>query len=434
MRNIIVLLAITTFLYGEPVITIYNEGIAVVNETRKVWVPADTGWIKIPNVPEKIDASSVRIEIPDVNILEENYDYDLVSVDRLLEKMKGKVIDLVLKSGTVLSGKLIHFDDSSVYLQQQSRLTVIRRDHIVQVNFNSQPADLVTEPILKVRTVSQVEGEKDAKITYLTGGMRWEAEYVGILRGDSLDFSGWVSIDNRSGATFENAKVKLIAGKIKRVGQREVYRGMMKATAAPEAAPPVSVGKSFEYHVYTLNFLTTLRNNERKQVNFLKDTRVKYEKVFQYEGRGEDVQIILKFKNSRTTGPGVPLPEGIVRIFKESEDGSKEFLGEDRIKHTPVDKEVNLNIGVAFDIKAKRTILKRFKLSEKEKEEDIKVVVSNFKDTPVTVHVVDHFYGFWEVVQSTHPPKLKDAYTVEFVVDVKPHDKTELVYRVRQTW
>ncbi len=433
MRKIAALAMLFTFLYGETMISIYNEGVAVVNETRKLWIPADTGWVKIPNIPEKIDASSVRIEIPGVNILEENYNYDLASVDKLLEKMKENVVDLVLKSGTVLSGKLVHFDPGSIYLQQQSRLTVIRRDQVVQVNFNSQP-DLTTEPVLMIRTVSQAEGEKDTRLTYLTNGLNWEAEYVGILKGDSMDFSGWVSIDNRSGASFENARIRLVAGKIKRVGQREVYRGAMKTAAAPEAAPPVTVGKSFEYHVYALDFLTTLKNNEKKQVNFLKDTRVKYEKIFQYEGRGEDVQIILKFKNSSKTGPGVPLPEGVVRIFKELSDGSKEFLGEDRISHIPVEKEVNLNVGVAFDIKAKRTILKRFKLSEKEREEDIKVVVTNFKDKPVTVHVVDHFYGFWEIVQSTHPPKLKDAYTVEFVVDVKPHDKTELVYRVRQTW
>ncbi len=433
MKKAFILSMLITFLYGETVITVYNEGVAVVNDTKKLWIPADTGWVKITGVPEKIDASSVKIEIPDVKILEENYDYDLASMGKLLEKMRGRVIDLVMKSGTVLSGKLVHFDQSSIYLQQQSRLSVIRRDQIVQVNFESVP-ELATEPVLMLRTVSSSEGEKEARITYLTEGLSWNAEYIGILKGDSMDFSGWVSIDNRSGESFEDARIRLIAGKIKRAGRKEVYRGAVKATAAPEAAPPVTAGRTFEYHVYSLNFLTTLKNNEKKQVNFLKDTRVKFEKVFQYDGRGEDVQIILKFKNSSQTGPGVPLPEGTVRIFKELDDGSKEFLGEDKIPHTPVEKEVNLNVGVAFDIKAKRTVLKRFKLSEREREEDIKVVVTNFKDKPVTVHVVDHFYGFWEIVQSTHPPKLKDAYTVEFVVDVGPHDKTELVYRVRQTW
>ncbi len=427
----------TSLLFGGVRLTIYNQGIGLVNETRTIHVLPDTSILEIKGVAQKIDPTSVRVEIPGTKILEENYEYDLATIDKLLGKLKGKTIDVILKGGTVLTGTLIYYDPSMIILKQQERTTIIRHDNVVQINMDNLPSDVLTTPTIVLKTVSQDSGTRQMKLSYLTEGLNWAAEYIGIIKGDSLDFSAWISIDNQSGTNFNDAKIMLVAGKIHRVGgKRQVYGPAMKIAGAPETAggPPVTPGKMFEYHTYSIDFPTTLKNNEKKQINFISDKKVKFEKIYQFDGRGENVKVILKFKNSKIHGLGVALPEGKVKIFKVGASGAKEFLGEDRISHTPVKGEVNLYVGDAFDIKAKRTILKRYKLSEREQEEDIKVVINNFKDKDVTVHVIDHFYGFWEIVQSTHPPQLKDAYTVEFVVPVKAHDKTELVYRVRQTW
>ncbi len=438
MRRILLAsVMLSSFVFGGVNLTIYSEGLGLINETRTVFVPSDTGVVDITGVAEKIDPTSVRIDIPGVTVLEENYVYDVASLNSLLQKMKGKVIDVVLKGGTVLSGTLLNYDTGAIILAQEGRISVIKRSNVVQVNLSSLPKGLVTEPTLELRTASPDSGHKNLRLSYLTGGLNWQAEYVGVMEGDSLSFNAWISIDNQSGADYRDVKIKLVAGKIRKiqqVPQQPLYQPI-KAAAVPEKnAPPVTSGKLFEYHTYTLNFLTTLKNNEKKQVNFISGKKVKYEKIYQYDGRGENVKVILKFKNDKTQGLGVALPEGIVKIFKVDKDGTKEFIGEDKINHTPAGGEVNLYVGDAFDIKAKRTILKRYKLSEREQEQDIKVVINNFKDKDVTVHVIDHFYGFWEIVQSTHAPKLKDAYTVEFVVPVKAHNKAELVYRVRQTW
>ncbi len=427
----------TSVLFGGVKLTIYNQGIGLVNETRMVHVLPDTSILEIKGVAQKIDPTSVRIEIPNTKILEENYEYDLATVDKLLSKLRGKSIDVILKGGTVLTGELIYSDPSILILKQQERAILIKHNNILQINMNSLPSDILTIPTIVLKTVSQDSGTKEMKLSYLTDGLNWTAEYIGIINGDSLNFSAWISIDNQSGADFNNAKVMLVAGQIHRVtSKRQVYGPAMKMAGMPEnvGGPPVTSGKMFEYHTYTIDFPTTLKNNEKKQINFISDKKVKFEKIYQFDGHGENVKVILKFKNSKTQGLGIALPEGRVKVFKVGANGAKEFLGEDKISHTPVKSDVNLYIGDAFDIKAKRTILKRYKLSEREQEEDIKVVINNFKDKDVTVHVIDHFYGFWEIVQSTHPPQLKDAYTVEFVVPVKAHDKTELVYRVRQTW
>lgn len=427
----------TSVLFSGVKLTIYNQGIGLVSETRMVHVLQDTSILEVKGVAQKIDPTSVRVDIQGTQILEENYEYDLTTVDKLLGKLKGKTIDVILKGGTVLTGDLIYSDQSMLILRQQERATMIRRDNIVQINMNTLPSDILTTPTILLKTVSQDSEIKEMKLSYLTDGLSWTAEYIGIIKGDSLDFSAWISIDNQSGTDFNDVKIMLVAGQIHRVsGKRQIYGPGVKMAGVPEAAegPPVTSGKMFEYHTYTINFPTSLKNNEKKQINFLSDRMVKFEKIYQFDGRGENVKVILKFKNSKIHGLGIALPEGKVKIFKVGANGAIEFLGEDKISHTPVKSDVNLYVGDAFDIKAKRTILKRYKLSEREQEMDIKVVINNYKDKDVTVHVIDHFYGFWEIVQSTHPPQLKDAYTVEFVVPVKAHNKSELVYRVRQTW
>jgi hypothetical protein len=304
-------------------------------------------------------------------------------------------------------------------------------------------------------------GSQDTEVTYLTDGLNWHAEYVTSLtpEGDSMDLKAWVTIDNRSGATYREAKLKLIAGDVRRVRPRADYaRGAVveeKAMAAP--APQFSEEAFFEYHRYTLQRPATVKDNQTKQIELASAADVPVDKFFVYDGAqmgrfyygsqpytqaqygpssNRKVFVMLEFLNSKASGLGIPLPKGTVRVYQSDEAGGTDFVGEDAIDHTPKDERVRLYIGNAFDIVGERKQTDFRKISRRVIEEGFEISLRNHKGEDVEVRVVEHLYRWsnWKVLVASHDYYKMDSRTIEFRVRVPANDEVKGTYEVRYSW
>jgi hypothetical protein len=268
--------------------------------------------------------------------------------------------------------------------------------------------------------------------------MDWHAEYVAVVEesGSSLELQGWASVENRSGATYENARLKLIAGTIHRAPQQQgpmPYDGGIRAMAKMESAGQLEQRGFFEYHLYELPQRATLANNEVKQVGLLHAKGVKSVRKFTYDGAVDQdhVQVRMEFMNDAASGLGMPLPEGIIRAFQRDTDGSLELVGEDRIQHTPKGQTVRVTVGSAFDIVAERKQTDVRQISGKVNESSYEITLTNHRKDAVDVTVIEHAYGDWEIARSSVPHKKKDSQTFEFTVRCDPEKPVTVAYTVR---
>ncbi len=269
----------------------------------------------------------------------------------------------------------------------------------------------------------------------MTGGMDWHAEYVAVINeaGTSLDLQGWASVENRSGATYDDAKIKLVAGSIHRAPppmrpMPEFSRGM-----AAESMVKMEERGFFEYHLYEVPLKATLSNNEVKQLGLLQADGIKSAKKFTYDGQRDPKQVMVtvEFENAAASGLGMPLPAGVVRVFQRDKDESLELAGEDRIEHTPKNETVRVSVGGAFDIGAERKQMDMKQVTPRLVETSYEITLRNHKAEAVEVTVVEHAYGDWEIVESSAPAKKKDATTFEFVARCVPEKPFVLTYRLR---
>lgn len=438
--TVLVLILMMSIASAEIYVTVYNSDLGVVRETRQLDFKKGMSRVSIIDVPTRIDPTSVGFEIPDkskaVSILEQNYAYDLVSPEKIYAKYIDHDIDIFNKDGQLFSGTLLSFNNGSLVLRDKSdKIQVIRMNEVVNVNFPELPDGLITRPTLFWLYNSSFDGQTDAYISYQTHGMRWTAEYVGILSDDetSLGINGWASINNNSGATFKDAVLKLIAGDIHRAPAPRGGRMEMLAKATPMADDTFVEKEFFEYHLYTLPRPATLANNEIKQLSLFDPSPVGVKKEFHYypDQYGNDVRVMLKFKNSKDDGLGIPLPAGRVRVFKADTDESMILLGEDRVDHTPKDEEVKLTIGNAFDIRAEINIVDQTRLSNKIEEQDLEITLRNHKNEDVEINVEKRLYGYWEIIESSMEYEKKSTNEIKFLASVAANDTTVIKFKVR---
>jgi len=326
--------------------------------------------------------------------------------------------------------------------------------------------DTILKPTLTWLIETDKAGSLEAELGYVTGGMRWEASYnlVAPQEGDRLDIVGWVTMDNQSGKTFENARIKLMAGDVSKLRPEEMdYRFGPQVGGAIRgaAAPPVTEKAFEEYHLYTLTRRTTLHDRETKQVEFLRADDVDFDRFYVYDGAKIDperyrgwgieqirqeasygtecnpkVWVMCEFKNSKDNELGMPLPAGRTRFYRRDEDGQLEFTGENVIDHTPKDETVRVYMGNAFDLvgERKRTEF-RCEYSERWVDEAFEIKLRNHKKEPVEIRVVEHLYRWhtWEMVENSDPfEKLERL--IEFRVQVKPDEEKVVTYKVHYTW
>jgi hypothetical protein len=424
-------------------LTVYNNDLGLVKDVRRRTLARGASELSFADVAEQIDPTSVHLRATGgkggFDVLEQNYRFDLASADAILNRYLGREIEVVDKQGELYSGTLLSQDGGHLVIRKtgdDGGLAIIRREEVVRMQFPELPQGLVVRPTL-VWSLQSDGGEHNLELEYLTGGISWHAEYVGVVapKGDKLQLSAWVSIDNRSGTTYPNAKLKLVAGDVHRVQETpKVARGgrapeMMAMDTGFQEKP------FFEYHLYTLGRPATVADNEIKQISLFEPAEAHAVRGYEYDGamRPDDVQVILKVKNSEKEGLGMPLPAGKVRVYQEDDDGSLEFVGEDRVDHTPRDEEVRLVLGNAFDIAAERNVMQHERISTNVYEETVEVKIRNHKKEAVTVTVIEHLYGFWEIRESTHGYRRKDARTAEFDVKAAPDQEILLRYKVRVT-
>jgi len=426
----------------EIALTVYNQNLGLVREIREMTLEKGANRVEFVDVASGIDPTSVHfraLTAPDaVSILEQNYEYDLIGSTKLMGKYLGRRIGVFAKEQRVHEGRLLSFAQGDIVLEPDGGgIEIVKPDVVEYVQFPSLPEGLVTRPTLVWLLESEKAGRHRVEVSYLTSGIDWHAEYVAVSRKEDTELllAGWVSIDNRSGATYEDAKVKLVAGDIHRVYPvRPVpeARGYELAMAK-RSAPQFEEKAFFEYHLYTLGRRTLVKDNQIKQISLFPGTKVRTKKVYGYDGarQGDEVKVKLTFRNSASDGLGMPLPEGIVRLYKEDEDGAPEFVGEDRIEHTPRDEKVEVTAGNAFDLVGERKVTEHRRIGDKVYEETVEIELRNHKESPVEIMVTEHMRGTWEILKKSHDFEKKDAYTAEFKVPVEKDGETKIRYTVR---
>jgi len=422
-------------------VTVYNQNLALVREVRELNFRKGVNEVKFTDVAAQIDPTSVHFkarQTPEqVAILEQNYQYDLVSSEKLLQKYIDQNIEVQTKQGEIYSGQLLSYDGSGLTLmQKEGDIKIVSRAEVRDISFPSLPEGLITRPTLLWLLDSDFQGKQKAEVSYLTGGMNWHAEYVAVVdqKDQNLELAGWVSIENNSGATYPQAKLKLIAGDVHRV--EEEFRRMAvdgMAREAKIAAPGFEEKAFFEYHLYTLSRPATIKDREIKQISLFPNTTVRVQKKFVYDGAyyAGKVRVNLEFDNSQKAGLGMPLPKGKIRVYKEDTDKSLEFIGEDRIDHTPKDEKVTIYVGNAFDIVGERKQTDYERLSDRVDRYTYEISLRNHKEESVEVVVVEHlYYGDWEITKTDTPFVKKDASTIEFVVQLEKDQENKINYTV----
>ena len=426
----------------DVAITVYNQDVALVKEGRTLEFRQGVNRLSLTDVAAMIDPTSVHfkpISSRDrIELLEQNYQYDLVSTDKILQKYLGNPIDIILKNGNLLNGK--YLSSSSGYLVLQldgGGIRMVNADEILSITAPKLPEGLIVIPTLEWLIDSGVTGKRDAEISYLTGGISWHAEYIGLLDKDdkNLRLSAWVSLDNKSGKTYRDAKLKLVAGNINQVQPpvRPMYDRM--ATLAEKAPTGFEEKSFFEYHLYTLGRKTTIANNETKQVSLFDPVSTPVKKLYRYSaGQGnKSVNVIISLRNAEANGLGMPLPAGKIRLTKLDSDGSEEFLGEDMIEHTPRDEELEIQAGNAFDIVGETTRTELRRITDRVQEIGMEVELRNHKQEAITVYVRYTTGGDWQILDNNFNYERKNANLVEFTVPVAVDGESVLRYRVRIT-
>ncbi len=444
MRFIIILMVIVTASAGVSLadvsITVYNRDLALVRESRDIEFDKGVSDIRFPDVTSQIIPTSVHFSSRLATLLEQNYEYDLVDSRKLMNRYLDENIELITEGDRIFRGKLLSAYGDVVIQQSDGTICSIAEDKVWNVKFPNLPDGLITRPTLVWKVDCKKGGKGKGEVSYLTTGMSWESEYVAVISedDDAMNLTGWVNITNNSGASFENARLKLMAGDVK----IEKKRSFRAKGARSAVALAYDEGASFdempfyEYHLYTLQRPSTLKNNQVKQISLFPEANIRsVEKEYRFNWKGQrrnsgnlyHPDVTLIFKNEESNGLGIPLPEGLVRVYKQGPDESLEFVGENRIDHIPSRETVRVNTGSAFDIVAEYT---RMDVKQRGKEQMVEIKLRSHKKKPVEVIVPDYLHGDWEMIEATSGWEKKDAYTVEWKVTLQPEVEKVIQYRV----
>lgn len=482
-----------------PALTIYNRDFAVVRERIPLDLKPGANAVSFAGATVHLEPDSVVLRDPAgrvrLQVLEQSFRADTISQGLLLYLNEGKEIEFkrsrpdgggdVVRGTIVRSGYVPNYAAMSRYgsqfAQRQQALAswqggagspIVRVDGKLQFSLPGEPlfpelgSDAILYPTLTWQLSSDRAARLDAELSYVTGGMRWEAAYnlVAPEKGDLLDIVGWVTLDNQSGKTFENAAIKLMAGDVSKIQwqQPDGYRAGHMMAEQVAVAPPVSEKAFDEFHLYTLARPATLRNREMKQVEFLRGERVAARTLYVYNGAAVDwmryrgwspeqlrndrdygtvsnpkVWVMREIENTKANGLGLPLPAGRTRFYRRDDDGRLEFTGENTIDHTPQGETLRIYTGDAFDIVGERKRTDhRLDNSHSQLEEAFEIRIRNRKQEAVQVRVAERLYRWlnWEIVEKSDEFEKTDAQSVEFVVGVGPDQEKVVTYRVRYDW
>ncbi|HSL72520.1 MAG TPA: DUF4139 domain-containing protein [Longimicrobiales bacterium] len=435
-------------------ITVYNQNFGLVREVRDVTFTRGIASLEYRDVAQHVQPETVHIRSlgGGLGILEQNYQFDLLNPQKLLEKYVGRSVTVYRTNPQTGADEPVSAEVLSVnggpILKIGDEITF---NYPGRFSFPEIPDNLIARPTLVWRLDSQ-RPRHELEVSYLTNNMNWKADYVFVVDDQDRrgDLTGWVTLTNQSGTTFTNAQLKLVAGDVQRVSANDVgkMRDEMRRLAAAEAsAPQFSQESFFEYHLYTLGRPATLRENEQKQVTLLESSGIGVEKKLVFYGaqhyyRGQygevvsnqKVGVYLDFQNTEKNRLGMPLPRGVVRVYKADASGAQQFIGEDRIDHTPRDERVRIRMGEAFDVVGDRRQQEFRIISGCVSESQWEITLRNHKKERARIDVIEPVGGDWEILSSSHPYTKLDAHTFAYHVDVAPDGEAKIRYRVRVRW
>jgi len=479
----------------QPSLTIYNEDFAVVRQEIPLDLKSGENQINVNDITMHLEPDSVILRDPTgkhaLQVLEQNYRADPITEPLLLSLYEGKMLDfevrtaqgsqIIVKGKVIRSGYTPHNSFAmnrygQDYYQGQmmaSSTPVIEVDGQLRFSLPGTPVfpsltdDTILKPRLEWMLATDKAGTFPAEFSYITGGMSWQADYniVAPEKGDLVDIVGWVTMDNQTGKTFENARIKLMAGDVNKIRQGmngRAFDKVMVAGAAAMAGPPVTEKAFDEYHLYTLERATTLRDRETKQVEFIHAAAVATKQLYVYDGLKIDsnryngwgwenirndhnygtesnpkIWVMREFVNSQKNHLGMPLPKGRLRFYRRNDDGQIEFTGENVIDHTPRDETIRIYTGNAFDLTGERTRTNYIvEMNKSTATESFQIKLRNHKKEPVDVRVVEHLYRAltWDIASSSADYKKTEAHTIEFPVTIPPDGEKAITYTAHYTW
>ena len=439
-------------------VTVYNSNIALVRDVRQIHLPSGIFPLHFEDVAASINPATVHfrslVDPAKLNVIEQNYEFDLLDPQKLLQKYVGKEITLVRAEKDAGSTRFV--ETKALLLANNGGPVWKIGNEIVtgmpvdSYRFPDLPENLYSRPTLVWMLENRGADSQRVEASYLTSNMNWSADYVLTVGRDekTADLDGWVTLVNNSGVTYSNARLQLVAGQLNRV-EPAVPRAAKAMMMQAEAAPQQFGQESFsEYHLYTLGRRTSIQNNESKQISLLTGTGVPVEKYLVVEGQQywfrnpqgigsplpQPVKVLYRFKNSDKSGLGMPLPAGTVRVYQADSKGGIQFVGEDRIDHTPKDESLKIHVGDAFDVVCERKQMDYKKISSSSVEMEYQITLRNHKDTAVTVEVREPIGGDWEVLNSNFKWTKLDSTTLAFSIPVEKDGTATLDYRVRVRW
>ena len=433
----------------DVAVTVYNNNLALVRDRRKVKLFPGEVALQFADVAQQIRPETVSLKsVSDpgaLHILEQNYEYDLMSPSKLMQKYVGEQVKLVNFSTEIgfeqVTAQLLSVNEGPIY-QVGDQIYLGHPGHVVLPEI---PGNLIAKPSL-IWLLDNDGTDHELEATYLTGGIEWRADYVVNLDRDetTMDLTGWVTLSNRSGATYTDAQLKVVAGEVHVAPPRPVMDMAAGARVMRAAATAPMREEAFaEYHLYTLPRRTTIKENQSKQVNLLSATGVRAKKIYEFRGNesfysrrvpkleDQRVSVFVTFDNKKENELGIPLPGGVMRIYQEDSEGMRQFAGEDSIKHTPKDEEVRLKMGEAFDVVGERTQMDYERISEHVHESEFEIKIRNHKENDIVVDIVEPMTGDWRILKKSHDFVKKDARTAVFPVPVAKDGETVVTYRVR---
>jgi len=443
----------------EVAVTIYNDNLALVKDQRKIKLKTGINSLALRDVSAQIRPETALLRSltapGGLSVLEQNFDFDLLTPQKLLEKYVGKTVGIVRMNPA--TG--VETTDQAQVLSANNGVVLKIGDRIEtgipgRITYSDVPANLRDRPTLVVQLQNKTAAEQNVELSYLTSGLGWKADYVAELSAseDKLDLSGWVTLTNTSGTSYRNAKLQLVAGDVNRVHEPmrpAMMEQMRMKTMDMAAAAPMAEEGLLEYHLYTLDHPTTIAESQTKQVALLSATGVParkdlvlrgadyyYQSSYGDLGQKMKVGVYVEFDNKEASKLGMPLPKGVMRVYKKDSTGNAQFVGEDNIDHTPKNETVRLKLGEAFDVTAdkKQTDFKRLPNPAKGNslyESAYEIVIKNAKKDRVTVNVQEPIPAEWKIIKESHPSVKATSNTAVWKVEVPAEGKTTLTYRVQ---
>ncbi|HEY3300447.1 MAG TPA: DUF4139 domain-containing protein [Methylophilaceae bacterium] len=443
----------------EVAVTIYNSDLALVKDQRRVKLKTGLNSLAMRDVSAQIRPETALLRsvsnAGSFSLLEQNFDFDLLTPQKMLEKYVGKTVNIIKTNPstgveTTEAAQVLSANEG-VVLKVGNR---IETGIPGRVTFNDVPDNLRDRPTLVMQLNNKIATDQTVELSYLTGGLGWKADYVAELNStdDKLDLSGWVTLTNTSGTTYKNAKLQLVAGDVNRVQEqiRPMVKAMrMEALADAVPASPMAEEGLLEYHLYSLDRPTTIAENQTKQVALLSASGVSthkelvlrggdyyYQSSYGDLGQKMKVSVFVDFDNKEANKLGLPMPKGTIRVYKKDSQGNAQFVGEDRIDHTPKNENVRLKLGEAFDVTAdkKQTDFKKLPNPAKGNsvfESAYEITLKNAKKEKVTVTVIEPIPADWKMLKESNPSTKATSNTAMWKIDVPAEGKATLSYRVQ---